>query len=491
MDKSPPPFSPAPQAAVVDTNLWAKGALDINRLFDLAQRLKPLGVTVWVPRQVILEWASHAANDVELARPSWNRLRKAGLVADKFPITSHPSELPSGMATRIEMEVSNIDNVNILPMHGQSAVAGIMDQILGTGAGSVRNGVKTGASDSSWVRDALEAVGNKPERVVFVTNNEKDVYATLKSLGITSPDARVKSESNLLESVAATVAASEHIRSLVATHLLRLQSGELPTLDPWEDGRTWIEISDFKIDSTIATVIKVDFQIELAETDELSINSWPEIIAIKNLLTTKTANRSNQQVTVDFLAILAADLSISSWTINGNTIIRDTPQTIPKCIVSVPLVADIIGERVANVSQAGTADFFPFRNFYRNPAEALSRIIGDMDRMAGIKIDAGADIFDDEVALMGVNGRTVRVSADGDPDDTWEIHFSIDGKSVTIACYDFEVSDEIAAREMLMGRDYAYQLVSTNPNRADNPYSAIGMVWAYLAGAQTPGYNRT
>lgn len=53
----------------------------------------------------------------------------------------------------------------------------LRDQILQTGTGSRRSGVKTGASDSAWLRDVLEKAGGTFAPVVLVTNDRKDVQA--------------------------------------------------------------------------------------------------------------------------------------------------------------------------------------------------------------------------------------------------------------------------------------------------------------------------
>ncbi|MGW4125269.1 hypothetical protein [Nocardia sp. NPDC004711] len=66
------------QAVVLDTNLWSHGRLDIGAVADLATRLRAYDVEVWIPRQVVLEWARHSSDDAELAAPAWNRLRRGG-----------------------------------------------------------------------------------------------------------------------------------------------------------------------------------------------------------------------------------------------------------------------------------------------------------------------------------------------------------------------------------------------------------------------------
>ncbi|MFE3058713.1 hypothetical protein [Nocardia sp. NPDC059239] len=157
------------QAVVLDTNLWSHGRLDIGALADLATRLRAYDVEVWIPRQVVLEWARHASDDAELAAPAWNRLRRCGLVQGRFPVVRDVTT----MVDQLFDGLRGLNNVRVLAMRGASAIAGITDQILGIGAGTVRTGTRTGAADSSWIRDALATAQHDTGRIVFVTANIK------------------------------------------------------------------------------------------------------------------------------------------------------------------------------------------------------------------------------------------------------------------------------------------------------------------------------
>lgn len=76
--------------------------------------------------------------------------------------------------------VAAVPNVKVLLMSGDAAVAWLRDQILGTGPGTRKSGVKTGGVDSSFVRDALARVGDDPSKLVFVSGNAGDLNKTAK-----------------------------------------------------------------------------------------------------------------------------------------------------------------------------------------------------------------------------------------------------------------------------------------------------------------------
>jgi hypothetical protein len=70
-------------------------------------------------------------------------------------------------------------------MDGEYAAAAICDQILGEGAGGVsKDGTRTGAVDSSIVRDAVRLVDDDLEDLVFLTGNVNDFKAAVKHLGL-------------------------------------------------------------------------------------------------------------------------------------------------------------------------------------------------------------------------------------------------------------------------------------------------------------------
>ncbi|KSU56123.1 hypothetical protein AS181_18955 [Gordonia sp. SGD-V-85] len=95
-----------------------------------------------------------------------------------------------GDSQRLQGRISSIPNVVIVPMLGKNAIAGLRDQVLGTGPGTQKNNVRTGGVDSSWVRDAVSHAGQDPPYgLVFFTDNHSDVEETLREMEIRVADA--------------------------------------------------------------------------------------------------------------------------------------------------------------------------------------------------------------------------------------------------------------------------------------------------------------
>lgn len=167
-----------PQGVVLDTNLWGRGDVDILAIENMARRLAPYGVEVWVPLQVVCEWSEHALAQLQKWKSANKKLIKAGFAVGNI---SGESEMPGsweGLRSRLE----GLENVQVLKMDGDNAREAIIDQILGRGAAGIKGDVKTGAVDSSIVRDGLSQ-GAGADEVIFVTRNVKDFRKAAELLG--------------------------------------------------------------------------------------------------------------------------------------------------------------------------------------------------------------------------------------------------------------------------------------------------------------------
>lgn len=182
------------QAVIVDTNALMSGNLDLAKLEGIAERLAPRGIPVWVPFQVVAEWAVHAAETVQRwkeASRAAGRLAAAGVENVGTPdvpdwLNGATAQAARQLRTRFRSAIAALDNVEVLEARGDSALAAIDDQILGTGPGRKEGGVRTGAADSALVRDAVAhaARAKRSGVLVFLSANKKDILATLDALGI-------------------------------------------------------------------------------------------------------------------------------------------------------------------------------------------------------------------------------------------------------------------------------------------------------------------
>lgn len=169
-------------AVVLDTSYFDSGHFHVEKVTQFAKGLAHRGVQLWIPQQVVLEWAVHTMGLLSDSRRAQTRLRNAGLLRwfGDDNLGRDAAEVAAGLQQRCE----RIPNVVVLPMNGAAAVAAVRDQILGTGPGRVEKGIRTGAVDSSWVRDALVHLDGDHRKIIFLTKNGADVRAAGRALGL-------------------------------------------------------------------------------------------------------------------------------------------------------------------------------------------------------------------------------------------------------------------------------------------------------------------
>lgn len=167
---------------VLDTNMSGhKGEFDASWVKGLAARLAAQGVQLWVPQVVTWEWADHAAATQAEVLPGLRRLDRLGIPGMPGPPTKTLTR--TEIASAIEETLRRMSNVEVVPVHGGSAIQALKDQILLTGPGVRKDGVKTGAADSALVRDSTEHIGrHRVGELAFLSSNKPDIYKTLDTI---------------------------------------------------------------------------------------------------------------------------------------------------------------------------------------------------------------------------------------------------------------------------------------------------------------------
>lgn len=158
------------KAVVFDANAYGKARPDFEHLKRLAGRLAAIGIETWVPEPVSWEWAEHVARDWQAvknaARQEREGMKRAGLQVDT------PAAYYSSRDTVINTVLANlsaIPHVKIINLSGASAAAALKDQVLQHEPAKLKGDVKTGASDSAWLRDVLDRASS--EQIVIVSSD--------------------------------------------------------------------------------------------------------------------------------------------------------------------------------------------------------------------------------------------------------------------------------------------------------------------------------
>lgn len=112
---------PGPIAAVLDASPYKDGHFHVNRVSLLARDLLKRGVQLWIPRQIVFEWAVHAYAILDGLNKSHERAFDAGLVESEGPAALGVEEI----VERFLWRCSRMANVTVLEMDGIAVAAGI------------------------------------------------------------------------------------------------------------------------------------------------------------------------------------------------------------------------------------------------------------------------------------------------------------------------------------------------------------------------------
>ena len=166
------------RAVVFDSNAFGHARPDLAFLEDLAQRLHTIDIETWVPEPVAWEWAQHLAEDWQKVQTAMaeerRRLRRAGLAEHSSPYGDARAVVDVFLA-----RLTGVAHLTVLALSPQNALLAVKDQILLVPPGRRKGEVKTGASDSAWLRTVLDKVDGDTGRLLIVSE-DKDVEAAFE-----------------------------------------------------------------------------------------------------------------------------------------------------------------------------------------------------------------------------------------------------------------------------------------------------------------------
>lgn len=224
------------QAVVVDANAYGPVGPDILALAELARDLAAIGIQTWIPEPVAWEWAEHLAAQwtaaVNTVMTPSRQLRRAGLP----PLFVRPSyrdrdEVIAAFLTRIE----GVPHTEVVSLTGESARQGLKDQVLQRSPAKTKSDqkVKTGGSDSAWLRDVIAKAGGAADELLFLSA-DADIKRAYEQWGHPPPLMRTVNEirASLFEDVPAT----EEDTWLVVRYLVARMPHDLQSTTPAADG---------------------------------------------------------------------------------------------------------------------------------------------------------------------------------------------------------------------------------------------------------------
>jgi hypothetical protein len=213
------------RAVVFDANAFGHARPDLAFLEDLAQRLHGIEIETWVPEPVAWEWAQHLAEDWEKVQTAMaeerRRLRRAGLTVHSSPYRDAAAVVDAFLARLVA-----VPHLTVIPLTPENALLAVKDQILLIPPGRRKNDVKTGASDSAWLRTVLDEVGDAA-RLLFVSE-DNDINAAFEEWGKSDPLMRRRGQlkATMSEFTVDEGSAGDLIRGYLTTSLSDSSQGE-------------------------------------------------------------------------------------------------------------------------------------------------------------------------------------------------------------------------------------------------------------------------
>ncbi|MDG5768377.1 MULTISPECIES: hypothetical protein [Mycolicibacterium] len=467
---------PRPLAAILDASVYDKGEFRVQRVTRLAELLAKRGVQLFIPQQIVFEWAAHAKPGIVTLKNAYKAALGAGLVKPRLLPSTDALEI----AKKIARVCSNIPNVTVLSMSGDAAVAGIRDQILGTGPGSLESKVRTGASDSSWVRDALAQVEG-PQQIVFVTCNGRDVLATTQAIG--HPDSEVRIWNGNRDSFdqhfpypephpQPRIDAHTAQRS-IAGYLLAEYAASVAADDRSGPPPEWISVVDVGVGSDDRATRR---DIEDLLEPEATMEPLAQLIDVSGV----TVEADGEDTLVYYTLRLLADVRVEGRVFDndGNALIEAI--TMYDRVLRVPFTAVLKDDQLLGIEQIGPAENFPGDVRFADTYDAFQWLL--YEELADWQfITVSERRNDGGLRLTGPEGQSEVAELLGHISEDWELSFDETGASIK-AAYDPD-------SRVWLGRHDSFDIyppvglsseAARDKRSSVGPYRALAAVWEHM-----------
>ncbi|WP_432086180.1 hypothetical protein [Streptomyces sp. bgisy095] len=315
MDTSPALPDPL-RAIIFDANALGNGLPHLGKMRRIAALAADAGVETWVPELVALEWAEHLAREVETFRVAAKSAVKMMTAAG---IKVQPPVLPSdgqGVAEDFLRELEAVPGVTIVKLSGDAARAGLRDQIMQTGPGRKKQGVKTGGSDSAWLRDVLVKAGGSFDDVALLSQ-DGDVQVTCKALGVAPPQMMNWKDFN--QALFRLVKSPQVLERRITHYFSSLVDDSKGTHHDWAEPE--MDLGGFEADEALLLAGSHQHQPEL---NDVTLRQVYEVLDVSDIrmeyaTTGEEADDDPRNATLEATVAFRADLNVSTYelTVDG------------------------------------------------------------------------------------------------------------------------------------------------------------------------------
>lgn len=415
------------RAVVVDASVMGdRGDLRLNtlrRLSDLAERDGRLAICV--PEPVLWEWSEHAAREYRAASATLasaaSKLEKAGVLAPNMPLTDDQ------VRAHVEQAVRRIRHVQVVTLHAEDALAALRDQVLVLGPGKRVSAqgdkrVKTGASDSAWIRAVHRHAGGDSSAYALLSP-DGDVPRAYRSWGWPQP------------------LTLRNVNDLT----LALEGTAFPSLTPDIVGRLVRRVCTTEYD--LAAFDLVDEggigRMAVREEDAQVVLALDKVAGLAALGYLNVVDRIGS---VEGELFLLANVEVTAWVHNQvSERFEPQPSGIIECLIRTPILLspDADWPEALDLSFADASYVHPNTGQWSTSEDAFQELVEALRSLPGCEeLDWPDDAWehDDEggcrsARVLGAAGHELAVTAD--PDEiggpwTAEVHHG--GVVVTVSC---------------------------------------------------------
>ncbi|MFE4831201.1 hypothetical protein [Streptomyces sp. NPDC056672] len=311
MDTSPEPALPDSLRAIIfDANAFGNGLPHLGKVRRISALAADAGIEAWVPEPVALEWAEHLVHEVETFRVA---AKTAVKMMSAAGIKVKPPVLPSdgeGVAEDFLRELEAMPGITIVELSGDAARAGLRDQIMQTGPGRKKQGVKTGGSDSAWLRDALVKAGGSFDDVALLSQ-DGDVQVACKALRVTPP--QMMNWKDLNQALFRLVKSPQVLERRITHYFSSLVADSKGTHHDWAE--TEMDLGGFEADEAL---LLADSYQHRPELNDVTLRHVYDVLDVSDIrmeyaTTGEEAGDDPRNATLEATVAFRADLDVSTY----------------------------------------------------------------------------------------------------------------------------------------------------------------------------------
>lgn len=421
-------------ALVLDANAFGKaGALSIDRLEELVEVIGDEPLEVWLPEPVLWEAAVHVAEAAEEIVLAAKRARKvlspAMLSVPEVPSYGDREDLVDELIAAVE---DLAPNIVVISASGEAAVEGLKDQILQRPPGRKKSGVRTGASDSTWIR-SVEDHATATSKSYVIVSSDRDVTGALKHLGY---ERRVFGD--LIAAQRALFQYSQAPQAAIA-HLISYLR-QLPDAVDWAP---MVQVAELENEDWLLTSLFGPDKAEIVRETDIEVMGLGPLVGLTDVEIDRSGGRLLAQVS------FRAHAQISIWydaEVEGDIQLVSDVQDVYDGVLTLPIALETDDNQIVRGRTEGEAFLSPPDRGFSDAEEALNQVVYALESVPGL---GGHEIFD---AVFG-GGRWEGQLYDGTPISIHQYHD--DG---------YKDMEEAEVLEVAMGSDVAAVRWHYDPN---------------------------